>query len=134
MDAKSHPSWGVDSYQVPVPNGDCSFHFLVRRDMDKQAVTIHKAIIVDGGQPKTDAREAIEDTIKNVTKIYKDFLGFDYWLVTHWDTDHYAGALEYLSKGTKKPRVFGPVAWNNNDLGASTEDLPVSLSIQTPSG
>lgn len=128
--------WQVHSYQVPVPLGDCSFHFLVDTSNSKR--DINTAILVDGGRDHDAAAKVIRDTVVTLTPNYtwhgmEGFLGFDWWLVTHWDNDHYAGALKYFENllGTKdnkidyafpRPRVFGPVGALNDLYGISISD------------
>ena len=123
MQSNSDVSHGVDSYQVPVPLGDCSLHFSVVRTTGEKKSEIKTAIIVDGGKNDDgmSATQKIEATVVEVTEKYTNFNGFRYWLVTHWDDDHYAGALQYLV-GQKEPvEVFGPVSWEHKDLGVRSE-------------
>ena len=53
--------------------------------------------------------------------------------MTHWDRDHYAGALQYFEKclGTSenkvdsnvpRPKVYGPVEALDEDYGISVDD------------
>ena len=131
MEARSDESWRVDSYQVPVPLGDCSLHFSVVSKAGK--LEIDTAIIVDDGSGKDangrSAKDAIEATVGEVTTKYKyeEFPGFHYWLVTHWDDDHYDGALYYLlerkqkQKHEKQIEVYGPVRWDDESLGVRSE-------------
>ena len=61
-------SWSVRSYQVPVPLGDCSFHFLVKKFENKLEPKIETAIIVDGGKNygEYSACDIIEETLRQV--------------------------------------------------------------------
>ena len=126
MEARSAESWRVDSYQVPVPLGDCSLHFSVVSEAG--VLKIDTAIIVDGGKGEDangkSAKEIIEDTVNKLTPKYEEFPGFHYWLVSHWDDDHYHGALYYLlerkQKQEKQVEVFGPVSWDDKVLGMSS--------------
>ena len=130
MLADSDKSWRVDSFQVPVPLGDCSLHFSIVRQKEGKP-EIETAIIVDGGSGKDDAngksaKEIINDTVSEVKTKYTKFKGFDYWLVTHWDDDHYDGALEYLVGNGKEVVVFGPVHWQDERHGMSVTGQNVS--------
>ena len=122
-------SSGVDSYQIPVPNGDCAFHFLVDRSQGVGNFVIEKAIIVDGGRGADEACKVIKDTLAQLQddKYGKRDIVFDYWLVTHWDEDHYAGALEYFDKLDDEKRkqfkgVYGPVSVSKEELGMENKD------------
>lgn len=47
-----------------------------------------------------------------------------YWLVTHWDDDHFAGALEYFDKHGEKnrrPQVYGPVLASDGTWRITTD-------------
>ena len=116
-------SWHIDSYQVPVPTGDCSIHLLVdvSGTGNQTANTIERSIIVDGGEEAGAASKAIQDAVDLFSGKYSnDSTTFNFWLVTHWDKDHYAGALKYLTKDDTnddikdKPKVFGPVQFDDN--------------------
>ena len=62
-----------------------------------------------------------------MTKKYTEFPGFHYWLVTHWDDDHYAGALDYFGGEGAPFELYGPVSWDNGSLGMrSDKDREVS--------
>ncbi|CAH0055541.1 unnamed protein product [Clonostachys solani] len=104
----------VDSYQIAVPNGDCSIHLLVQRppdydyqsDRQKPAGTILRAVLMDGGNSggrgvKTCA-EILARAIKIIRSHYnnanmpQEVIQFDSWVITHWDGDHWGGALYML--------------------------------------
>jgi glyoxylase-like metal-dependent hydrolase (beta-lactamase superfamily II) len=91
--------WCVVSYQIPVPEGDCSIH--VRHCDKKHAI----AIIMDGGKGKKSI-----DSIKQAWKLVNDDLLIDglklsSWIVTHWDQDHHQGALAWLENNAKEVLV-----------------------------
>ena len=111
-----------------MPIGDCSFHFAVIWPVGKpKAPSIFFAIIVDGGKDGNgeEAHKIIEETLVDLQKKYGlDKILFDYWLVTHWDDDHFAGALKYFQTIVDKkhlPQVFGPV---DPFLSASEHGMP----------
>lgn len=138
--------YGVDSYQIPVPSGDCSIHFLVERHSvaesgkEKKKPCIEVAILVDGGEPAGPACTAIVETLETLESEYggypgrKDghpFPGFTYWLVTHWDRDHYLGALEYIStvlKGFDKPVTAASVPIDDSTWGPKIPEEERSVS------
>ncbi|VUC31600.1 unnamed protein product [Clonostachys rosea] len=101
----------VDSYQIAVPNGDCSIHLLVQRppnfhNRKQPAGTILRAVLMDGGNSGGSGVKAcakiIERAIRIIRSHYdspnmpKDVIEFDSWVVTHWDGDHWGGALHML--------------------------------------
>ena len=109
--------WRIDSYQVPVPTGDCSLHLLVSvsKEGDEVKNFIERSIIVDSGEDAEAASIAIENTIQALNRKYdEEITTFDFWLITHWGKDHYAGALKYFTKDDikQKPIVFDPVQFN----------------------
>ena len=83
-----------------MPIGDCSFHFAVIWPVDKpEDLSIFSAIIVIGGKDREGekAHKIIEETLVHLQIRCKvDKIRFKYWLVTHWDDDHFAGALTYF--------------------------------------
>ncbi|KAF5539411.1 hypothetical protein FMEXI_8900 [Fusarium mexicanum] len=130
---------GVDTFQVPVPGGDCSIVLLVdnppartRTDSEKDASyyrnqpasnnqrsrgTVLRAILIDGGHDGanggaykgSETSKLIKQTIEIIQREYdlavfdskaraiRTFtLTFDGWVITHWDRDHYCGALYLL--------------------------------------
>lgn len=114
----------VDTYQIAVPNGDCSIHLLVQRwkpesingDYPGSRGLIHRALLVDGGNAGIPSKYGIMASWiirMTIDKIQQDYyqvtsasnatprrmgrfnrLKFDAWVVTHWDADHYMGALQ----------------------------------------
>jgi hypothetical protein len=114
----------VDTYQIAVPNGDCSIHLLVQRwesgsvesNCPGPCGLIHRAILVDGGNAGIPSKYGIMASWiirMTIDKIQQDYyqvtsaldktprrmgrfnrLKFDAWVVTHWDADHYMGALQ----------------------------------------
>lgn len=145
--------YGVDSYQVPVPLGDGAMHFLVKRPTaagtgkaNKQPY-IEVAILVDGGKDggKDDDKEtksacdAIVNTLNTLEKEYGEwpghekkipFPGFTVWLVTHWDDEHYLGALDYFTTVLKSsPKtVASPVPFDDHQWGAAKSRQSVGLA------
>lgn len=91
----ANPSpWKVVNYQIPVPIGDCSAHFLV----DKLTGTVQRAFLMDGG---TNAGiYAAWAQIMKALRFIDLELGsgwtFDSWVVTHWDADHFRGVKDLL--------------------------------------
>ena len=142
--------YGVDSYQIPVPLGECSIHFLVRRQSGleagkaKEKPRIQVAILVDGGEPTEPACAAIVHTLKALESEYGEypgsaehdpFPGFTFWLVTHWDDDHYLGALQYFStilKDHPKRLVAASVPVDHSKWGADTKNRSVSRAKRQP--
>lgn len=82
------------NYQIPVPIGDCSAHFLV----DAKTRHVHRAFLMDGG---TNAGNytAWAQILKGLRFIDLE-LGnnwtFDSWVVTHWDEDHFHGVEDLI--------------------------------------
>ncbi|KAL5085609.1 hypothetical protein Trisim1_010094 [Trichoderma cf. simile WF8] len=95
LDPMTNPSsWRVVNYQIPVPIGDCSAHFLV----DKATGTVQRAFLMDGG---TNAGiYAAWAQIMKALRFIDLELGsgwtFDSWVVTHWDADHFRGVKDLL--------------------------------------
>ncbi|KAF5681215.1 transcriptional activator srcap [Fusarium heterosporum] len=125
----------VDSYQIAVPNGDCSVHFLVDRSKAKKSNPrtfgcIVRSVLMDGGNDggKTAVtaagclRSALDElrswyTIMEATGPYQsqeyilDTIRFDAWVITHWDYDHWGGSLSMIladlqSQGVEKQSRF----------------------------
>ena len=106
--------YAVDTYQVGVPNGDCSIHLQVQRGNGGGGIertgahrgNIVKAILVDGGSDwagnSDKAKEILEESIREIQQDYRlqettiKQLVFNSWVVTHWDRDHWAGALSMI--------------------------------------
>ncbi|KAF4996972.1 hypothetical protein FGRMN_4190 [Fusarium graminum] len=110
----------VDSYQIAVPNGDCSVHFLVDRSKAKDSNPrtfgcIVRSVLMDGGNDggKTAVtaagclRHALDElrswyTIMEATgpsqsqEYILDTIRFDAWVITHWDFDHWGGSLSMI--------------------------------------
>ncbi|PTB62069.1 hypothetical protein BBK36DRAFT_1145146 [Trichoderma citrinoviride] len=91
----ANPSpWQVINYQIPVPIGDCSAHFLV----DTATKKVHRAFLMDGGM-NAGMYVAWVQILKGLRFIDLE-LGngwkFDSWVVTHWDADHYHGVKDLL--------------------------------------
>ncbi|KAL6808099.1 hypothetical protein J3E69DRAFT_378602 [Trichoderma sp. SZMC 28015] len=91
----ANPSpWKVINYQIPVPIGDCSAHFLV----DNLTGIVQMAFLMDGGT-NAGIYAAWAQILKALRFIDLE-LGnnwkFDSWVVTHWDEDHYHGVKDLL--------------------------------------
>ena len=133
--------WLVDSWQVPVPEGDCSLHVLFKREIKngEHIIKSVQAVLVDGSKNANgkEAYEAIEKTLKEIREqVEKEFaidpmitgpwiLQPESWLVTHWDEDHFLGALIYLEKlssehqdSFQKVKLVCPVLPNHYLYGA----------------
>jgi hypothetical protein len=88
--------FAVVTYQLPVPCGDCSVHLLLK---GKDVV---EGFIMDGGRDADgfNAADVIKKGVSAIAQIHfpkdlqKKFLHS--WVVTHWDKDHYEGALGAL--------------------------------------
>lgn len=130
---------GVDTFQIPVPGGDCSIVLLVDNPPARARTvnetdasyyhnqppsnsqdcrgTVLRAILIDGGHDGAkgggykgkNASQLIKQTINIIESQYnlavfdshghaiRTFtLTFDGWVITHWDRDHYCGALYLL--------------------------------------
>ncbi|KAH0494692.1 hypothetical protein TgHK011_008283 [Trichoderma gracile] len=104
--ATGSPPWKVINYQIPIPIGDCSAHFLVEKNTDK----VRRAFIMDGG---TNAGTYVAWVqILKALRFIDLQLGsdwkFDSWVVTHWDADHYNGVKDLLlNEGIKFTRCSG---------------------------
>ncbi|KAJ3456206.1 hypothetical protein MRS44_016229 [Fusarium solani] len=95
----------VDTYQIAVPNGDCSVHLLVQRTDILQG-KILRSILMDGGNDgsasASHAADIIEVSLKMIWARYDPAgpqeIKFDAWVVTHWDNDHWAGSLKMFQR------------------------------------
>ncbi|KAH6957308.1 hypothetical protein DER45DRAFT_595940 [Fusarium avenaceum] len=94
--------WRVANYQIPVPIGDCSAHFLL--DKEKK---VQKAFLMDGGT-NADGYYAWVQILKGL------------WVVTHWDEDHYRGVRDLLSSDLNLFR------FNQKGKGIPTDRTPSS--------
>ncbi|KAM0425765.1 hypothetical protein ACHAPT_009015 [Fusarium lateritium] len=91
----------VDTYQIAVPNGDCSVHLLVERTAVLHGQII-KSILMDGGndgsQSAVNAAAILDESLEVIRARYDprglQKIQFDAWIVTHWDNDHWAGSLQ----------------------------------------
>lgn len=102
-------AWVVENFQVPVPIGDCSFHFLFKESQGLfTKATLQYAFIMDGG--KNSAKRKADDAIKSTLGLARNLLStkygiaankivFNAWVVTHWDSDHYVGVNSLLNSG-----------------------------------
>ncbi|KAF4946254.1 hypothetical protein FGADI_11331 [Fusarium gaditjirri] len=94
----STSEWRVANYQIPVPLGDCSAHFLIERN-GVNGQQVRKAFLMDGGT-NAGGYYAWVQILKGLRHIDLE-LGtewkFDNWVVTHWDEDHYRGVRDLLS-------------------------------------
>ena len=156
LDKSNDQEWCVDSYQLPVPLGDCAIHFLVVQPEDKsKKPDIITSILVDGGKGKTEACDVIEGALMQLKGRYNSFPGktdgrafpgFKNWLVTHWGDDHYAGALEHFRRLRDqhieqdkplvygKPIVYGPVSATDPDSGTTNNvDKEVGVELAASS-
>lgn len=90
------PFYEVYTYQIPVPVGDCSVHLLV--DTNANPYTIKHAILMDGGKnaDRLKAHSIIFAAISHIKTVRYEFspYQFDAWVVTHWDEDHFQGAID----------------------------------------
>ncbi|QGJ00604.1 hypothetical protein CEK26_002048 [Fusarium fujikuroi] len=96
-------SWIVENFQIPVPVGDCSIHFLV----NEQRKSVEYAFIMDGGTGKHhSASEAIVGTLKCAKAYLKSTwkiegeIKFNLWVVTHWNDDHFRGVMDLITGKT----------------------------------
>lgn len=95
----------VDTYQIAVPNGDCSVHLTVQRTGNLEG-KILSSILMDGGNDglrgAENAAKIIEDSLEMIRARYDPGgpkeIQFDAWVITHWDNDHWAGSLRMLQK------------------------------------
>ncbi|KAL7807167.1 hypothetical protein V8C44DRAFT_337868 [Trichoderma aethiopicum] len=89
--ASSSP-WKVINYQIPVPIGDCSAHFLVKSNK------VHRAFLMDGGTNAGTyvAWVQILKALRFIDLQLGNEWKFDSWVVTHWDADHYRGVKDLL--------------------------------------
>ncbi|OOQ81923.1 hypothetical protein PEBR_40964 [Penicillium brasilianum] len=108
--------YSIESFQLPVPAGDCSIHLLLKKShkstseglsyvrgikRKNERGEIHRAVLVDGGHDGDNlegemAAEAIRHVIEAIEDDFGQKLQFDAWVVTHWDRDHYCGTLHML--------------------------------------
>ncbi|OTA01340.1 hypothetical protein A9Z42_0016560 [Trichoderma parareesei] len=103
--ANSSP-WKVINYQIPVPIGDCSAHFLVEINTNK----VRRAFLMDGGTNAGTyvAWVQILKALRFIDLQLGNDWKFDSWVVTHWDADHYSGVKDLLlNEGIKFTRCSG---------------------------
>jgi hypothetical protein len=111
------PQYEVDSYQIAVPNGDCSAHFLVDRNASTATTLgdICRSILVDGGNDAAQHSNRAANIIKHSLALLSirytvdgapiTDIKFDAWIVTHWDSDHWAGALNMMQQSLRDGEV-----------------------------
>ncbi|KAL7919279.1 hypothetical protein ACQKWADRAFT_329930 [Trichoderma austrokoningii] len=87
--------WKVVNYQIPVPIGDCSAHFLI----DDTTKKVYKAFLMDGGM-NAGRFTAWAQILKGLRwidlQLGNEWL-FDSWVVTHWDADHHRGVKDLFA-------------------------------------
>ncbi|KAJ5885447.1 hypothetical protein N7495_009957 [Penicillium taxi] len=112
IDSMKSDAFYVETIQAGVPNGECSIHLLLRRGQEKPVV--ERAVLIDGGNDGCmkhaggkKACLAIELAMLDISNMYElgtrynvpgeiTRLRFDAWVITHWDEDHYIGAMNYF--------------------------------------
>ncbi|KAF3909856.1 hypothetical protein ABW21_db0205502 [Orbilia brochopaga] len=102
----------VETLHVNVGSGDCSIVvWTYGNSYDIGTRKVVWAILMDGGRndgksmndPNDQIRESISQTITHIehtyicTNKYDDKLRFNCFIVTHWDSDHYAGVIRALA-------------------------------------
>lgn len=105
----------VDNWQIPVPIGDASAHFLVEVINPKPKVI--NAFFMDGGDNAQHhggddtARYKISQALPVMDKAYGNTWKFDAVVTTHHDRDHYHGLEELLEEllpiNTSRPNHQG---------------------------
>ncbi|KAF3288811.1 hypothetical protein TWF970_005865 [Orbilia oligospora] len=131
---KHKPGWGseyyytVESFHINVGSGDGAIHIMTYGDdntiTQRQVV---RAVFMDGGRLEGadnknkkvakglnhQNRWTVNRTIEYIEKNYDcqnkhdNRLRFNYFIVTHWDSDHYAGIIRALN-------VFMRESWSSN--------------------
>lgn len=119
----------VDSFHIPVNEGDCAIHLLVETGPGKgggETVSLDRgtrgevknAVLVDGGV-KENTGETRRRTIEWINQHYcvgPKQLQLDSIVITHWDQDHYSGVKQILedsfTEEEKKKSETLMLKWN----------------------
>ncbi|KAK7419843.1 hypothetical protein QQZ08_010677 [Neonectria magnoliae] len=99
--------------------------------------TVLRAILVDGGHDGRPgyygkvAADKIEKTIQDIESKYEftnyngqKGLKFDAWIVTHWDRDHYCGALHLFWNSLLPDGTSSRIRFDNEGVGRTTLYCP----------
>ncbi|KAL7276584.1 hypothetical protein RUND412_000426 [Rhizina undulata] len=96
--------YGVDSLHIAVGPGDCAIHLLVENPSAPKP-KILRAILIDGGENRTNVVPNIKRTMDQIKEKYtvdpKNGLTFDSIIITHWDSDHYEGVVKLIEDDIK---------------------------------
>ncbi|KAI1170963.1 hypothetical protein F4777DRAFT_583403 [Nemania sp. FL0916] len=109
----------VENWQIPVPIGDASAHFLLRisngddeqiSDDQTQLPRVVSAFFMDGGDDKYNetAAKMIIRALEAIDRAYTDQWKFDAIVTTHHDQDHYKGLKDLLEHSA--PTLRGAAA------------------------
>jgi hypothetical protein len=101
-----NPHWRVDNWQIPVPIGDASAHFLIDHKKvnptnNGKAFSIINAFFMDGGDDVRFSDDKAVDKIRLALAAIDEEYGkswkFDAIVTTHHDRDHYKGLKDLLA-------------------------------------
>lgn len=98
------PDYRVENWQIPVPIGDASAHFLL--DISGSSKRVINAFFMDGGDDSggDKASKQITRALEAIDDAYGTDWKFDAIVCTHHDSDHYRGLEELLEDNTKRQR------------------------------
>ncbi|KAI0412129.1 hypothetical protein F5X98DRAFT_380064 [Xylaria grammica] len=104
------PKYRVENWQIPVPIGDASAHFLVKVVAGNQKGKVINAFFMDGGENpqwgKDTASGKISQALAFIDEQYESKTWkFDAIVTTHHDGDHYRGLEGLLKATTTRHRV-----------------------------
>lgn len=119
------PALNVVSYHINVAAGDSAIHVLEGPKSDTDTTIIcHHAVLIDGGRQCSATGTPLQATIAKLQTHYGVFQ-FDAIVITHWDTDHFAGIVNLLCRGfsaqynnaaTPKPSDKDVMGWKSRYL------------------
>lgn len=96
----ANPKYRVDNWQIPVPIGDASAHFLVQVSEGNKPKVIN-AFFMDGGEDGQNGDTAwgqIAKALSVIADAYDRGWVFDAVATTHHDSDHFKGLKDLMTK------------------------------------
>ncbi|TGJ82974.1 hypothetical protein E0Z10_g5808 [Xylaria hypoxylon] len=104
------PNYRVENWQIPVPIGDASAHFLL--DVSGKNLRVINAFFMDGGEngQGDTASKQIMRALEAIDWAYGTGWKFDAIVTTHHDSDHYRGLYDLLTLNTAVKRESSKMA------------------------
>ncbi|KAK6333228.1 hypothetical protein TWF718_011049 [Orbilia javanica] len=156
--AGSQYYYTVESFHINVGSGDGSIHIMTYGKGKTDGLfkrEVVKAIFMDGGRLESagaadkkqkvtnggnnENRWTIKQTIDYIEKTYDctnkhdDKLRFNYFIVTHWDSDHYAGIIRaldvFIRESTNPNSVINGKVCLNRAFFDETDGSPQSFFV-----